>query len=63
MATYFYGVNVGDNEYQAAVSATTTGKDVEVVVNTSANVPSREDLLLAIEKLENFITRQPYAPL
>ena len=63
MATYFYGVNVGDNEYQAAVSSTTTGKDVEVVVNTSANVPSREDLLLAIEKLENFITRQPYPPL
>ncbi|QMP18250.1 hypothetical protein RpY1_038 [Ralstonia phage RpY1] len=63
MATYFYGVNVGDNEYQTAVSTTTTGKDVEVVVNTSANVPSREDLLLAVEKLENFITRLGYAPL
>ena len=62
MATIFYGINNGDNEYQAVVSATTTGKDVEVAINVTANVPSREELLLAIEKLENFIVRQNYAP-
>lgn len=62
MATLFYGINNGDNEYQAAVSATTTSKDVEIVINTVANVPSREELLLAIEKLENFIVRQNYQP-
>jgi hypothetical protein len=63
MATYFYGINNGQNEYQPTVAAATTGKDVEIVVNLSANVPSREELLLAIEKLTNFIVRQPYAPL
>jgi hypothetical protein len=62
MATYFYGINNGDDEYEATVAAATTGKDVEVVVNSSANVPSREELLLAVEKLENFILRQNYAP-
>jgi hypothetical protein len=62
MATYFYGINNGDDEYEAVVSATTTGKDVEVVVNSSVNVPSRQELLLAIENLENFILRQNYAP-
>lgn len=55
---YYYGINQGDNEYAAASSTTaTTSKDVEVVVNNT-NVPSREDLLLALEKLENFILRQ-----
>lgn len=63
MATYFYGINNGQNEYQATVAATTTGRDVELVVNSSANVPSREELLLAAEKLVNFALRQPYAPL
>lgn len=54
---YYFGINNGDNEYAAAASATTTSKDVEVVINTNANVPSKEELLLAIEKLENFIIR------
>ncbi len=55
--TYYYGINQGDNEYAAASSSSsTTSKDVEIVVN-NANVTTREDLLLAIEKLENFIVR------
>lgn len=57
MATYFFGLNQGDNEYAAAKGATTTSKDVEIAINTTANVPSVEDLLLAIEKLENYIIR------
>jgi hypothetical protein len=58
MAQYF-GINVGQNEYQATTSTTTTGADVEVVVNNpTTDVPSVEDLLLALEKLENFILRQ-----
>lgn len=61
MAIYF-GINTGDNEYQAAVGAATTSKDVEIVINTNANVPSRQDLLNAVEKLENFILRQNYYP-
>lgn len=56
MAWYF-GINNGDNEYAATNQATTTSKDVEIVINTNANVPSVEELLLAIEKLENAILR------
>lgn len=54
---YYFGINNGDNEYAAASStSSTTSKDVEIVVNQT-NVPSRQELLLAIEKLENFIVR------
>lgn len=62
MAAIFYGVNNGDNEYQATVAAATTGKDVEIVINDTTKIPSREELLLAVEKLSNFIVRQNFAP-
>lgn len=55
---YFFGLNVGDNEYAAGQGAATTSKDVEVVVNTNANVPTLQELLITVEKLENFILRQ-----
>lgn len=60
MANNFYGVNVADNEYQAASSTSaSTSKDVEITVNTT-NVTSREAILLCIEKLWNFILRSDY---
>lgn len=58
---YYYGINKGENEYQAKVDTSTTSTDVEIVVNAT-NVTAREDLLLALEKLENFILRQNYPP-
>jgi hypothetical protein len=57
MATYFFGINNGDNEYAVTSAATSTGKDVEVAINTTANVPSQEELQLSIEKLVNAILR------
>lgn len=57
MATYFFGINNGDNEYAVVNQATTTGKDIEIAINTTANVPSEQELLIAIEKLENAILR------
>jgi hypothetical protein len=59
VANNFYGVNVADNEYQAASGTSTTSKDVEINVNTT-NVTSREAILLAVEKLWNFILRSNY---
>lgn len=57
MATYFFGINNGDGAMgSVAEQATTTGKDVEVVINTTANVPSKEELLLAAQKLTDYIT-------
>lgn len=62
MATFFYGVNIGAEDSTVTASATTTGKDVEIAVNTVANVPSRSDLEVAIEKLKVAVMRFPYTP-
>ena len=56
MATYFFGINDGVGHVgNITESATTTLKDIEVVINTTANVPSKTELLLALEKLEDYI--------
>lgn len=55
--TIYYGLNKGDNEYQAASStSSTTSKDVEIVVNDT-NVTTRQEMLVAIQNLYNFILR------
>lgn len=60
--TIYYGINEGDNEYEAAVSTSaTTSKEVEIVVNDTA-VTDRTTLLVAIDNLKNFILRQNYPP-
>ena len=58
---YYYGVNAGDSEFNAAVSSSTTSKDVEIVVNQT-NVVTKQALLNAIEVLENWITKNGYPP-
>ncbi len=58
---YYYGVNAGDSEFAAAVSSSTTSKDVEIVVNAT-NVTSKEQLLIAIENLENFVLKNGFPP-
>ena len=62
MATFFYGINTGAEDNTVTASATTTGKDVEIAVNTVANVPSRSDLVVSIEKLLVAVVRLPYTP-
>lgn len=56
---YYFGLNTGQNEYTPpAQGATTTSRDVEIVINTNANVPSVQDLINSLRKLENFIMQQ-----
>lgn len=57
MATYFYGKNVGSGISPAGVleQATTTGRDVEIALNTTANVPNKEALLLELQSLMDYI--------
>lgn len=56
---YYFGINTGQNEYTPpAQGATTTSRDVEIVINTNANVPSVQDLINSLRQLENFILRQ-----
>ncbi|MEI8268292.1 MAG: hypothetical protein WCI59_21395 [Betaproteobacteria bacterium] len=55
---YYFGINTGQNEYTPpAQGASTTSRDVEVVINTNANVPSLQDLINSLRQLENFILR------
>lgn len=60
--TLYYGINEGDNEYEAAVSSSaTTSKEIEIVVNDTA-FTDRASVLIAIDNLKNFILRQNYPP-
>ena len=53
---YFFGINAGAGAQGVVVEqATTTGRDVEVVINTNANVPSKQELYAAIEKIEDYL--------
>lgn len=54
---YYYGINDGENEYQAVSSTSaSTSKDVEIVVNNT-NIQTRQELLSALTNLYNFILR------
>lgn len=54
---YYFGLNVGAGVGPANITeqATTTSKDVEIVINTNANVPNREQLILAAQALIDYI--------
>lgn len=54
---YFFGVNNGAGLSGGTVTenATTTSKDVEVVINTTANVPSKQELLLSLQKIIDYV--------
>lgn len=55
---YYYGINTGQTETTPpAQGATTTSRDIEVVINTNANVPTLQDLRNALIHLENFILK------
>ena len=54
---YYFGINTGSDEYTVTNQATTTSKDVEILINTNANVPSVQDLVNALDKLQNAILR------
>ncbi len=56
MATIYFGINRGENEYTAETNTSSTGKEVEIVF-TDTNVPSVQELVVAIENLRNFILR------
>lgn len=58
---YYYGINAGGGEFDAVVSNSTTSKDVEIVVNQT-NVPTKQQLLNAIDFLENLIVKSGYPP-
>ena len=55
---YFYGLNVGQNESTPPVQGgSTTSRNVEIVINTEAAVPSVQDLINTLQHLENWILK------
>ena len=54
---YYFGKNVGSGVGPAGISeqSTTTSRDVEIVINTNANVPNREALALELQALIDYI--------
>lgn len=53
---YYFGINTGAGIMGSVTEgSSTTSKDVEVVINTNANVPTKEDLLLSVEKLYQYL--------
>jgi hypothetical protein len=62
MSTLFYGINAGAEQSTATIATSTTGKDVEVAINSVANVPTRDVLRVALEKLQSVIDQSSYTP-
>jgi hypothetical protein len=62
VANYFYGINKGQNEYQAVVGTSTNSVDIELNVN-GTNVTTKQDIVNALKKLKNYILRLPFTPL
>ena len=53
---YYFGINNGAGAMGGIIEGSSaTGRDVEVVINTNANVPSKAELLLALEKMMAYI--------
>lgn len=53
---YFFGINNGAGSMgNITEGGSTTSKDIEVVINTNANVPSKAELVLALQKLLDYI--------
>lgn len=57
---YYFGINDGAGAMGTITeAATTTSKDIEVVINTNANVGSKTELILALTKMIDYVTNNP----
>ena len=56
---YYFGTNIGAGINGGTTGIleqnTTTSRDVEVVINTNANVPDRAQLMTAVRALADYI--------
>jgi hypothetical protein len=60
MANYFYGVNQGQSEFQAAVGTSTASTDVELFVNGTTTGIGKQQVEMAIEFLQEALLQQPW---
>ena len=67
MSTRRYSISIGDNEYNVteAVGAATATKEIELTVDlavVTGTVGGKEAVILAIEKLSNYLLRGNFPP-
>ena len=61
MASRYYALDIGENEYEVAEGATTQSKTVEVAVDL-ADGATRDQVLVALKNIENYILRDVWPP-
>lgn len=61
MASEYYGINRGQNEFDIVEQNSSPSKDIELKIDLAKNL-TREDVLLALEKLENHILKYNWPP-
>lgn len=61
MASRYYALDIGENEYQVAEGAATQSKTVEVAVDLADNA-TRDQVLVAIDNIKNYILRDVWPP-
>ena len=61
MASRYYALDIGDNEYEVSEGATTQSKTVEIAVDL-ADSATREQVLVAIDNIKNYIIRDIWPP-
>jgi hypothetical protein len=53
---YYFGINSTAGAMSGVLEqSTTTSRDVEVVITTNANIGNRQELILALEKIQAYL--------
>jgi hypothetical protein len=61
MASRYYALDIGENEYEVAEGSATQSKTVEVAVDL-ADGATRDQVLVALKNIENYILRDVWPP-
>jgi len=61
MASRYFGISLGENAYQVSEDSSTTSKNIEVVVDLTAGA-SRQDVIIALEKIKDHMLRGVWPP-
>lgn len=61
MASRYYALDIGENEYEVAEGASTQSKTVEIAVDLDDNA-TRDQVLVCIDNIKNYILRDVWPP-
>jgi hypothetical protein len=61
MASRFYGIALGANAYEVEEDSSSNTTDIEVAVDLT-NSPTREDVVVGLTNIINYIMRDQWPP-